>query len=118
MDVGGSTMDALIGEAQSGMRLDRALADLLPDLSRERVKALILGGHVSGARGDTCRDPSAKVRAGLNFAVALPAPVPADAQAQAIALDIVHEDAHLIVLNKAAGMVVHPAAGNLDGTLV
>jgi len=108
----------MIADAQAGMRLDRALADLLPDLSRERVKALILGGHVRRKDGEAARDPSTKVRAGLRYAVVVPPPQPADAQPQAIALSIVHEDSHLIVIDKAAGMVVHPAAGNLDGTLV
>jgi len=108
----------MIADAQAGMRLDRALADLLPDLSRERVKALILGGHVRRKDGEAARDPSTKVRAGLRYAVVVPPPQPADAQPQAIALSIVHEDPHLIVIDKAAGMVVHPAAGNLDGTLV
>jgi 23S rRNA pseudouridine1911/1915/1917 synthase len=68
--------------------------------------------------GEAARDPSTKVRAGLRYAVVVPPPQPADAQPQAIALSIVHEDSHLIVIDKAAGMVVHPAAGNLDGTLV
>jgi len=118
MEDGDSTIDTMIADAQAGMRLDRALADLLPDLSRERVKALILGGHVRRKDGEAARDPSTKVRAGLRYAVVVPPPQPADAQPQAIALSIVHEDPHLIVIDKAAGMVVHPAAGNLDGTLV
>lgn len=118
MEDGDSTIDTMIADAQAGMRLDRALADLLPDLSRERVKALILGGHVRRKDGEAARDPSAKVRAGLHYAVVVPPPQLADAQPQAIALSIVHEDSHLIVIDKAAGMVVHPAAGNLDGTLV
>ncbi|HYV89515.1 MAG TPA: RluA family pseudouridine synthase [Candidatus Polarisedimenticolia bacterium] len=118
MEDGDSTIDTMIADAQAGMRLDRALADLLPDLSRERVKALILGGHVRRKDGEAARDPSTKVRAGLRYAVVVPPPQPADAQPQAIALSIVHEDSHLIVIDKAAGMVVHPAAGNLDGTLV
>jgi len=118
MEDGDSTIDTMIADAQAGMRLDRALADLLPDLSRERVKALILGGHVRRKDGEAARDPSTKVRAGLRYAVVVPPPQRADAQPQAIALSIVHEDSHLIVIDKAAGMVVHPAAGNLDGTLV
>ena len=118
MEDGDSTIDTCIADGQAGMRLDRALADLLPDFSRERVKALILGGHVRGGDGQAARDPAAKVRAGLRYAVDLPPPEPAEAQPQAIELAIVHEDAHLIVIDKAAGMVVHPAAGNLDGTLV
>lgn len=116
MGSGVSIVTAVIGEAQSGQRLDRALADLLPDLSRERIKALILDGHVTAAAGSF--NPSAKVSAGQSFTVALPAPQPAEAVAQDIPLSIVHEDAHLIIVDKPAGLVVHPAAGNLDGTLV
>lgn len=100
------------------MRLDRALADLLPQLSRERVKALILEGQVRAEDGRAATNPSMKVIAGGRFALDIPAPRPADAQPENIPLAIVHEDAHLIVVDKAAGMVVHPAAGNLDGTLV
>lgn len=118
MEDGDSTIDTCISDGQAGMRLDRALADLLPDLSRERVKALILGGHVRAGNGQAARDPATKVRAGLCYAVELPPPVPAEAQPQAIDLSIVYEDQYLIVIDKAAGMVVHPAAGNLDGTLV
>jgi 23S rRNA pseudouridine1911/1915/1917 synthase len=101
-----------------GARLDRALASLVPSLSRERVKALILSGQVLGPGGAPARDPALKVKADTAFALAIPEAVPAQAQAQEIALEIVHEDAHLIVVDKPAGLVVHPAAGNLDGTLV
>lgn len=115
---GDSSVYARITGAQIGMRLDRALADVLPDLSRERIKALILDGRVRAGDGRAARDPAMKVAAESLFALDLPAPRPADAQPEAIPLAIVHEDAHLIVVDKAAGMVVHPAAGNLDGTLV
>jgi 23S rRNA pseudouridine1911/1915/1917 synthase len=118
MEQGVSIIDASIDAAQAGMRLDRALADLLPDLSRERVKALILGGHVSNGAGKPARDPSAKVSGGQRFAIAVPPAQPADAQPQSIPLVVVYEDEHLIVVDKAAGMVVHPAAGNPNGTLV
>jgi len=113
---GVSIIETTIGEAQSGLRLDRALAELLPDLSRERIKALIVEGQiVSGGRS---LNPSMKVAAGQDYSITLPAPVALDAVAQDIPLDIVHEDADLIVVDKPAGLVVHPAAGNLDGTLV
>ncbi|MET0138383.1 MAG: RluA family pseudouridine synthase [Sphingobium sp.] len=118
MGQGVSNINARMTDAQSGMRLDRALADLLPDLSRERIKALILGGHVVGGDGRAATNPSMKVAPDSHFALDLPAPRPADAQPEDIPLVIVHEDAHLVVVDKAAGMVVHPAAGNLDGTLV
>ncbi|EKU76839.1 MULTISPECIES: RluA family pseudouridine synthase [Sphingobium] len=113
---GVSIIETTIGEAQAGLRLDRALAELLPDLSRERIKALIVEGQiVSGSRS---LNPSMKVAVGQDYSITLPAPVALDAVAQDIPLDIVHEDADLIVVDKPAGLVVHPAAGNLDGTLV
>ncbi|WP_066518669.1 RluA family pseudouridine synthase [Sphingobium cloacae] len=116
MGSGVSIIETTIGEAQAGMRLDRALADLLPDLSRERLKALILDGRITS--GGRTSNPSAKVAAGQCFTVTLPPPVEAEAAAQDIPLAIVHEDADLIVVDKPAGLVVHPAVGNLDGTLV
>lgn len=113
---GVSIIETTIGEAQAGLRLDRALAELLPDLSRERIKALIVEGQiVSSGRS---LNPSMKVAVGQDYSITLPAPVALDAVAQDIPLDIVHEDADLIVVDKPAGLVVHPAAGNLDGTLV
>lgn len=114
---GVSILDAIISEAQHGLRLDRALADLLPDLSRERIKGLIGEGQVSCAQVSKI-NTSMKVAVGQTYTVTLPAPVPLDTVAQDIPLTIVHEDADLIVVDKPAGLVVHPAAGNLDGTLV
>ncbi|WP_257538303.1 RluA family pseudouridine synthase [Sphingobium sp. CFD-1] len=116
MGAGVSIIETTIGEAQAGLRLDRALADLLPDLSRERLKALILEGQV--ITDGRSPNPSMKVAAGQSFTIALPPPVEAEAVAQDIALSIAYEDAELIVVDKPAGLVVHPAAGNLDGTLV
>jgi 23S rRNA pseudouridine1911/1915/1917 synthase len=115
---GVSTINATIDDALAGMRLDRALATIVPDLSRERLKALILERQVTGASGRPVTDPALKVAAGQDYAIALPPPVEAEARAQDIPLAIVHEDAHLVVVDKPAGMVVHPAAGNADGTLV
>ncbi|MBY8822878.1 RluA family pseudouridine synthase [Sphingomonas colocasiae] len=118
MDRGVSTVDARIAESANGWRLDRALADAVPTLSRERIKALIAGGKVSNAAGNTVRDPSAKAMAGMAFAIEIPLPEPAHNEAQDIPLEIAFEDEHLIVIDKPAGLVVHPAAGNADGTLV
>jgi len=101
-----------------GWRLDRALAVALPTLSRERLKALISSGQVSDAQGSLARDPAMKVLPGSRFSVAVPDPAPAHNEAQDIPLNVVFEDEHLIVIDKPAGLVVHPAAGNLDGTLV
>jgi 23S rRNA pseudouridine1911/1915/1917 synthase len=116
MGSGVSIIEAVVGETQQGLRLDKALAELLPDISRERLKSLIVDGHVTlTGRALT---PSSKVVAGQVFAIAIPDPVAAEAEAQDIPLSIVHEDEELIVIDKPAGLVVHPAAGNLDGTLV
>jgi 23S rRNA pseudouridine1911/1915/1917 synthase len=106
----------------SGERLDRALQRRLPEMSRSRLKQLILSGQVAAADtaddANVIRDPSRKVRNGQTFVVILPEPEAAIPQAQAIPLDIRFEDAHLIVIDKPAGLVVHPAPGNPDGTLV
>ena len=117
MDRGVSIIDALIAPHADGWRLDRALADAVPTLSRERLKALISSGAVTGPAG-LVRDPATKIRGGTAFSVAVPAPAPAHNEAQEIALEVAYEDEHLIVIDKPAGLVVHPAAGNLDGTLV
>lgn len=97
-------------------RLDKALAEA-SGLSRERVKALIAGGAVE-IEGRIATNGSAKLAAGARFAIALPPVAPLEAAPQDIPLAIVFEDEHLIVVDKPAGMVVHPAAGNPDGTLV
>ena len=114
---GFSTIATEVPQSADGWRLDRALAAALPDFSRERIKALMAEGAVTSA-GVAVRDPAVKARAGALFEVAVPEPVPAEAQAQDIPLVIAYEDEHLIVVDKPAGLVVHPAAGNLDGTLV
>lgn len=102
----------------AGWRIDRALAALIPTLSRERLKALIGAGAVTGASGAHQRDPARKVATGDRLTVVVPAATAPDAVAQDIPLTIVFEDDHLLVVDKAAGLVVHPAAGNLDGTMV
>ncbi|WP_137753319.1 RluA family pseudouridine synthase [Sphingopyxis sp. L1A2A] len=102
----------------AGLRLDRALAEALPSLSRERVKSLIKGGRVANAVGTILWDPSAKAPAPITLEVRVPAATPAHNVAQDMGLVIAFEDEHLIVIDKPAGMVVHPAAGNLDGTMV
>lgn len=115
---GVSNIEACVPEAADGWRLDRALAAALPDMSRERLKALILSGAVFAESGEPVRDPSARARAGGLFAIAVPAPEPSHNEAQEIPLVVAYEDEHLIVVDKPAGLVVHPAAGNFDGTLV
>jgi 23S rRNA pseudouridine1911/1915/1917 synthase len=117
MDRGVSIIQATIAPAADGWRLDRALADAVPTLSRERLKVLINAGQVQ-RDGLLVRDPAKRASAGDIFAIAVPAPAPAHNEAQDIPLVVAFEDEHLIVIDKPAGLVVHPAAGNLDGTLV
>ena len=105
------------GPTQAGQRLDRFLADSISTLSRSRVKTLIEAGHAR--QGETpLREPAEPVRAGAIYSLSLPPPAPAAPQPQPIALTILYEDTDLIVLDKPAGLVVHPAPGNPDGTLV
>ncbi|MEN7538726.1 RluA family pseudouridine synthase [Aurantiacibacter flavus] len=104
------------GTITASGRLDKALAEA-SELSRERIKALISEQKVQIA-GQLATSPSAKVQAGLSFVIHLPPPGDPQARPQDIPLTVVFEDAHLIVVDKPAGMVVHPAAGNPDGTLV
>ncbi len=101
----------------AGERLDKLLAGGTPDLSRSRIKSLILAGQVVSG-GATITDPSYRVKPGMRFEITVPEPVPAQPRGQAIALTVVHEDDALIVIDKPAGMVVHPAPGNPDATLV
>jgi 23S rRNA pseudouridine1911/1915/1917 synthase len=115
---GDSIIEATIASDATGWRLDRALAAAVPTLSRERLKALISSGRVLGPGGGAVRDPAAKAAPGGAYRIHVPEPEPAHNEAQAIALDIVFEDDHLLIVDKPAGMVVHPAAGNPDGTLV
>jgi 23S rRNA pseudouridine1911/1915/1917 synthase len=116
--VGGKqTIDVRLEPAHAGWRLDRALAAAVPTLSRERLKSLIRSGAVE-TQGNPVRDPATKVRGGESVRVDVPAPEPAHNIAQDIPLRIVFEDEHLLVVDKPAGLVVHPAAGNIDGTLV
>jgi 23S rRNA pseudouridine1911/1915/1917 synthase len=114
---GHQTIDVRLEPAHAGWRLDRALAAAVPTLSRERLKTLIRSGAVE-AQGCAVRDPAIKVRGDESLRVAVPEPEPAHNEPQDIPLTIVFEDEHLLVVDKPAGLVVHPAAGNLDGTLV
>jgi len=113
----GRLVAVTIAPQDDGLRLDRALQRQLPELSRSRLKQLILDGHVTGA-GRVLRDPAQRAGGGAEITVLVPEPEDALPAAQAIPLDIRFEDAHLIVVDKPAGMVVHPAPGNPEGTLV
>jgi 23S rRNA pseudouridine1911/1915/1917 synthase len=114
---GGRFVEVVAGEDDGGTRLDRFLARHLPEHSRTQLKRLVAAGHVALA-GASVRDPALKVRAGQSFAVFVPNAAEPTPAGEAIPLDIRFEDAHLIVVDKRAGMVVHPAPGNPAGTLV
>jgi 23S rRNA pseudouridine1911/1915/1917 synthase len=107
---------------QDGARLDAFLASVLPDRSRSQIQKLIKDGHVTlSAPSATARKPlraSTPVRAGQAFEIDFPAPVAATAAAEDLPLPILYEDADVVVIDKPAGMVVHPAAGHSGGTVV
>lgn len=107
--------------SEAGARLDRflagALADATADLSRSRIKALLQDGHVR-KDGATITDPSYRVKPDETYTVSLPPPADIAAKPQNIALTVVHEDADLLVIDKPAGLVVHPGPGQPDSTLV
>ncbi len=107
----------MVAAAEAGERLDRLLAARVADLSRSRHKALILAGRVA-IDGATIRDPGHRVNAGATIVLDLPPPADIDIGAEDIPLHVVFEDEDLIVIDKPAGLVVHPAAGNRTGTLV
>ncbi len=106
------------GEDASGARLDQWLAgELAPDLSRSRVKALIEAGAVM-LNGVVVLEAKRKLKAGDVISLEVPEAAPAEPEGEDIALDILHEDEDVIVINKPAGLVVHPGNGNWTGTLV
>ena len=111
-----STSEIITGIIESPARLDKALAEAT-GLSRARVQGLIEESRVDVA-GKTATSASMKVAGGTPFRIIIAAAMPAAAQPEDIPLTIAHEDAHLIVVDKPAGMVVHPAVGNITGTLV
>jgi len=118
-DAGDDDFDILtvtLDAAAAGGRLDKALAERTPDLSRGRIQALIAQGLVSRG-GTVLRDASAKAAAG-DYALMIPPLEPAEPLPQAIPLAILYEDADLIVIDKPAGMAVHPGPGTPDETLV
>ena len=118
MDLTQARSETLVVAAEeAGERLDRVLAARVAELSRSRHKALILAGRVA-IDGATIRDPGHRVNAGGTIALDLPAAQDVEIKAENIPLTVVFEDDELIVIDKPAGLVVHPAAGNWSGTLV
>jgi 23S rRNA pseudouridine1911/1915/1917 synthase len=115
--VNGITREFCASDTHSGWRLDHFLAANLPELSRSRLQGLIAKAAVT-LGGATIGDPNKRVKPGDVVTIVIPPPHPATPQPQSIPLTIVYEDSDLIVIEKPVGLVVHPAAGNLDGTLV
>ena len=115
---GAQRIELTVAETDAGIRLDKLLAQRVDGLSRARIQALIRAGHVSGPGGATIGDGSYRVKPGDAFAVEVPEPQAAEPAAEAIALDVVYEDADVIVVDKPPHLVVHPAAGHASGTLV
>lgn len=113
----GAIREFRTGDENKGWRLDHFLARSLPELSRSRLQGLIAQGLVTH-EGAKIGDPNHRVKPAEIYHVDIPPPAPAVPEAQDIPLSVLYEDTDLIVIDKAAGLVVHPAAGNLDGTLV
>jgi 23S rRNA pseudouridine1911/1915/1917 synthase len=110
-------LEVVVDGDEGSVRLDRVLAARQPSLSRSRLKGLILAGSVS--IGTTAiRDPAYHVGKGDTITIDVPEAVAAEPEGEDIALDVVHEDDDIIVINKPKGLVVHPAAGHASGTLV
>lgn len=106
----------IVSAAHAGQRLDAYLASEMAELSRSRIRKLIDDGHVT-VNGKTPR-PSAKLKEGDDVTVFVPPPEPMELEPEDIPLNVVYEDADVIVIDKPAGMVVHPSAGHSKGTLV
>ena len=113
----GQRLEVTVGGDEGSLRLDRVLAVLRPELSRSRLKALILAGSVT-AKGAPIRDPAYHVAKGDTITIDVPEATPPEPQGEDIALDITYEDDDIIVIDKPKGLVVHPAAGHETGTLV
>ncbi|MBR0933051.1 RluA family pseudouridine synthase [Bradyrhizobium jicamae] len=110
-------MEVIVAGDEGSVRLDRVLAQHTPELSRSRLKALILAGSVT-VKNAAIRDPAYHVAKGDTIIIDVPEAAPAEPQGEDIALDIVFEDDDIIVIDKPKGLVVHPAAGHATGTLV
>ena len=117
MPISTERLTAEADESHSGLRLDRFLSHRLPGLSRTRLQALIRQGHVALGRA-TIEDVKYPVKPGDRFEIKVPPAVSAKPQGQNIPLNVVYEDDSIVVVDKPAGLVVHPGAGNIDRTLV
>lgn len=117
MSIESKKLNYIVSSEESGQRADKYLAKICPDLSRSRLRSLIDAGEVM-LNGKVLGSASIKVELDDELVVQVPDPVEAEPQPENIPLNIVYEDEDVIVINKAAGMVVHPGAGNWSGTLV
>ncbi len=117
VEAAGAVLTCVVPAEAAGERLDKMLAASFNDLSRSRLRALLDQGHVVFG-GLTITDPSHRVKPGQVFEVRVPPPEQATPEPQAMPLRVVFEDDEVLVIDKAAGMVVHPAPGNRDQTLV
>jgi 23S rRNA pseudouridine1911/1915/1917 synthase len=115
-DGGTRRIELTVPGNRRGDRLDQALTALLPDLSRAAVQRLIRGGHIT-LDGRAVRS-ARRLSGGEHIEVEIPAAEPSTLEPEERTLDVLHEDADLLVINKAAGMTVHPGAGRTSGTLV
>ncbi len=115
---GGHSFDLVVSAADAGQRLDRWLVENTEELSRSRIQNLIADGCLVLGEETVVSDASRKVREGERFILTVPAPAPAKPQPEDIPLNVIYEDEDLIVLDKPAGLVVHPAPGHASGTLV
>jgi 23S rRNA pseudouridine1911/1915/1917 synthase len=115
---GKQTTSVTVAPESAGMRLDKLLTEHVGDLSRAQVQALIRASNVTDAAGATISDGGRRVKPGETYIVTVPEPVAAEPEPEAIALDVAYEDDALIVVDKPAHLVVHPAAGHATGTLV
>lgn len=113
----GDTLQFMAEASESAERLDQWLAERIPEWSRTRIQALIREGCVE-ADGRCDWRPRDRVLAGAAYRIRLPAATPVDVLPEDIPLDVLHEDHDLVVINKPPGLVVHPAPGHADGTLV
>jgi 23S rRNA pseudouridine1911/1915/1917 synthase len=111
------TSEALAGEAQDGLRLDRALGELFPSQSRSFLANLVTNGHVR-VNGKTTTKPSHRISAGQRIAIDTPIASPSSLLSQDLPLTILYQDEDVAVIDKPPGLVVHPAAGHADQTLV
>jgi 23S rRNA pseudouridine1911/1915/1917 synthase len=111
------TRETTVGEAQSGLRLDRALGELFGEHSRNFLAHLVEDGHVR-IDGSVARKVSQRVHAGQRLEIDIPEAAPTSLASQEIPITVLHDDADIVVIDKPAGLVVHPAAGHPDQTLV